>query len=121
MLGICSFFVTSITIEGDKISQRTFIGFSIFYAYIDYGFNFFLVIFLLQEMLNNLKQHNLMVNFNYFSKCSSLQNQNFHSNRNANLNLKLKEEVCAPLIIKDENSFKFIIALKSLFQKQVKT
>lgn len=40
MLGIFSIFVMSITMEGDKVLQGTFVEFSIFYACIDYGLKF---------------------------------------------------------------------------------
>lgn len=60
----------------------------------------FLLIFVLQEMLNN--EQNPMVNSNYFSKCSSMHNRKKKSNKSAYLNLRFKQEVVTwPFILKE--------------------
>ncbi len=37
----------------------------------------------------------------FFSKCSLVENQNFHSNRNMHLVMKIEHEVVTPLILKN--------------------
>jgi hypothetical protein len=39
--------------------------------------------------------------FQFFSKCSLVQRQNFHSNKNMHLAMKIEHEVVTPLISKD--------------------